>query len=48
LSELSLHAELPSVADQANVMFNAAYKSKIVPGSNKADIQLPGTKALYR
>ncbi|KAL9349481.1 hypothetical protein Peur_056736 [Populus x canadensis] len=39
---LEVTGELPSVADQANVMFNAAYKSKIVPGSNKADIQLPG------
>ena len=35
------------MADQANVMFNAAYKSEIAPVSNKADIQLPGTDALY-
>ncbi|KAG5249751.1 TYPE MEMBRANE family protein [Salix suchowensis] len=39
---LEVTGELLSVADQANVMFNAAYKSKIAPVSNKADIQLPG------
>jgi hypothetical protein len=35
------------VAKQANAMFNGAFKSKIVLGSDKAGIELPGTYALY-
>ncbi|KAL9369861.1 hypothetical protein Peur_041060 [Populus x canadensis] len=39
---LEVTGEIPSVAEQANAMFNGAFKSKIVLGSDKAGIQLPG------
>ncbi|KAJ7009968.1 hypothetical protein NC653_000626 [Populus alba x Populus x berolinensis] len=39
---LEVTGEIPSMAEQANAMFNGAFKSKIVLGSDKAGIQLPG------
>ncbi|XP_002297811.4 uncharacterized protein LOC7460513 [Populus trichocarpa] len=39
---LEVTGEIPSVAEQANAMFNGAFKSKIVLGSDKAGIELPG------
>ncbi|XP_061959896.1 uncharacterized protein LOC133680888 [Populus nigra] len=39
---LEVTGEIPSVAEQANAMFNGAFKSEIVLGSDKAGIQLPG------
>ncbi|KAF9688916.1 hypothetical protein SADUNF_Sadunf01G0037600 [Salix dunnii] len=34
--------EIPFMAEQANAIFNGAFKTKIVLGSDKAGIQLPG------
>ncbi|KAJ6713813.1 hypothetical protein OIU85_025439 [Salix viminalis] len=39
---LEVTGEIPFVAEQANAMFNGAFKTKIVLGSDKAGIQLPG------
>ncbi|KAJ6713091.1 hypothetical protein OIU79_009144 [Salix purpurea] len=39
---LEVTGEIPFVVEQANAMFNGAFKTKIVLGSDKAGIQLPG------
>ncbi|KAJ6307589.1 hypothetical protein OIU76_017395 [Salix suchowensis] len=39
---LEVTGEIPFVVEQANAMFNGAFMTKIVLGSDKAGIQLPG------
>ncbi|KAJ6428309.1 hypothetical protein OIU84_023684 [Salix udensis] len=43
---LEVTGEIPFVVEQANAMFNGAFKTKIVLGSDKAGIQLPGEEEI--